>query len=140
MRTRPFIIATFAVITSACSQQDKRPRVNEDSVVGLWISDTLIGTDAARRLYRLRMARGGMAELSSAVVGSAPVVERGTWDGADSLVRVVVRGASTASRPSSILLAVRGTRLGMVSFDTTAWGPRGLTLYRQAGPADSATP
>lgn len=132
MRIRLVIIAALAIVATACSQQDKRPRVKEDSVVGLWISDTLTGSDAAKRLYRLRMARGGMAELSSAVVGSTPVVERGTWDGADSLVRVVVRGTNTASRPTSMLLAVRGSALGMVSFDTTAWGPQGLTLYRQA--------
>ena len=58
-------------------------------------------------------------------------IERGTWDGADSLLRVVVRGDGTGVRPTSILLAIRGNALALVQFDTTAWGVRGLTLYRR---------
>lgn len=141
MRSRHLSCCALAIaianVATACSQQDKKPRVREDAVVGTWASDTLTGADAASRRYELRITRGGRAELTSEVVGSTPVTERGTWDGADSLVRVVVRGERTASRATSILLAVRGDALGMVDFDTTAWGTQGLTLRRQAAVPDS---
>ena len=124
----------LAVIASGCSQQDKKPRLPERAVVGVWISDTLAAADGVGRVYRLRMDEKGMAEFVSTIVGRDSVAERGTWDGADSLVRVVVRGEATASRPTSLLLAIRGRReLGLVRYDTTAWGSRGLTLYRQPG-------
>lgn len=131
----PLVI--LVAVVASCSQQDKKPRVPERAVVGTWISDTLTGPDAALRRYALRIAPGGMAELTSEVVGSTPVTERGTWDGADSLLRVVVRGEATASRATSLLLAVRGTALGLVDFDTTAWGAQGLTLRKQGTQPDS---
>ncbi len=124
-------------MTGACSQQDKKPRLPESAVVGSWVSDTLPAADAARRVYRLTMDEQGMAEFASTVVGKGTVTERGTWDGADSLVRVVVRGEGTANRPTSLLLAIRGrAELGLVQFDTAAWGSQGLRLYRQR--SDSA--
>jgi hypothetical protein len=131
MPPRLILIAALAATVTACSQQDKKPRLANSAVVGLWRSDTLAGTDSAGRVYSLRMTPDGMAEFTSDVVGTSGKVERGTWDGADSLVRVVVRGEATAARPTSILLAIRRNALGLVQFDTTAWGPAGLTLYRR---------
>ncbi len=101
----------------------------ESGVVGMWMSDTMRAPDAARR-YSLRINSGGMAEFTSQYIGRTTIVERGTWDGADSLVRVVVRRENSTGRPTSMLLALRGKALGLVEFDTTAWGPHGLTLYR----------
>jgi hypothetical protein len=128
----------IAVMATGCSQQDKKPRLPERAVVGLWVSDTLPAADGSRQVYRLRMEDKGMAEFVSTVVGGTELREGGTWDGADSLVRVVVRAEGTASRPTSLLLAIRGQReLGLVRYDTTAWGTRGLTLYRQRTASDS---
>lgn len=132
MHVRLILCAALAATAAACSQQDKKPRLAERAVVGTWRSDTLDAADgAARRVYQLRMTPSGMAELTSELVGKRTTIERGTWDGADSLVRVVVRGEATASRPTSILLAIRGSAIGLVQFDTTAWGAAGLTLYRR---------
>jgi len=140
MHFRTLLIAASAVSAAACSQQDKKPRLRESAVVGTWRSDTLAATDAPGRVYQLSMTPGGMAELVSESVGRPPIAERGTWDGADSLVRVVVRGTNTASRPTSILLAIRGNQLGLVQFDTTAWGPNGLTFYRRGDSTSTPQP
>lgn len=139
MHPRRLGITALALLAGACSQQDKKPRLAESAVVGTWISDTLRGADSTARVYRLRMDDQGMAEFASTAVGVRTTTERGTWDGADSLVRVVVRGEGTASRRTSLLLAIRGrAELGLVQFDTTAWGEQGLRLYRQR--TDSAAP
>jgi hypothetical protein len=127
LRTAVLIVA---MALAACSTRDKKPRLPVDAVVGTWASDTM-RTDSAARLYRLRMSNDGMAEFTSEFIGRAPMAERGTWDGADSLVRVVVRGDGTGARPTSILFAIRGNSLGLVAFDTVAWGPSGLTLRRR---------
>lgn len=140
MRLRTLLIAASALSAAACSQQDKKPRLRESAVVGTWRSDTLPNTNPPGRIYQLSMTPSGMAELVSEDIGKPPVAERGTWDGADSLVRVVVRGTNTASRPTSILLAIRGNQLGLVEFDTTAWGPNGLTLYRRSDSTSAARP
>lgn len=140
MSHRTFLLACLAFAATACSQQDKKPRLPEQAVVGTWASDTLPAADGVGRVYRLRMDAKGMAEFASGVMGKGVITERGTWDGADSLVRVVVRGESTASRPTSLLLAIRGrSELGLVRYDTAAWGARGLTLYRQASDSISGT-
>jgi hypothetical protein len=132
MSFRTLAAMLIAVMATGCSQQDKKPRLPERAVVGLWVSDTLAATDGTRQIYRLRMEDKGMAEFITTVVGGRALREGGTWDGADSLVRVVVRAEGTASRPTSMLFAIRGQReLGLVRYDTTAWGARGLTLYRQ---------
>jgi len=136
-RLSMILLAGFA---AACSQQDKKPRLALSAVVGLWQSDTLRAADASARVYRLRMTGDGMAEFVSEFVGKATTAERGTWDGADSLVRVVVRAEGTASRPTSILLAMRGKALGLTQFDTTAWGPNGLTLYRTTSAPQTPAP
>ena len=130
MHSRLTIVAALALALSACTTQGKKPRLPERAVVGTWRSDTLRRADAAR-LYQLQIASGGMAEFTSELIGRSTMIERGTWDGADSLVRVVVRGDGTGTRPTSILLAIRGTSLGLVEFDTTAWGVQGLTLHRR---------
>ena len=123
---------SFAILLSAaaCSQQDKKPRLDQAVVTGTWASDTLPTSEGPRRLYRLQIDSGGMAEFVTASIGSDSLVQRGTWDGADSLLRVVVRATGTAARPASLLLAIRGNRLGLVQFDSTQWGS-GLTLYRR---------
>jgi hypothetical protein len=131
MYTYRWILCAVLFTLGACSQQDKKPRLAERAVVGLWSSDSMPSPDASVRRYQLRMSADGMAEFVSEVIGAAAITERGTWDGADSLVRVVVRGAATGSRPSSILLAMRADTLALVQFDTTAWGRRGLTLRRR---------
>jgi hypothetical protein len=141
MSHRTLLALLLAATATGCSQQDKKPRLAERAVVGTWISDTLPAADGIGRVYRLRMDEKGMAEFVSTAVGRDGLTERGTWDGADSLVRVVVRGAATASRPTSLLLAIRGQReLGLVRYDTTAWGERGLTLYRQRSDGGSGAP
>ncbi|MDZ7632829.1 MAG: hypothetical protein U5K74_16190 [Gemmatimonadaceae bacterium] len=127
----PILFTALALCAAACSQQDKKPRLAEAAVVGLWRSDTLPAADAGGRIYRLEMLSGGTAEFTTEFVGKSTITERGTWDGADSLVRIVVRGSATASRPTSLLLAIRGNALGLVQFDTTLWGPAGLTLTRR---------
>jgi hypothetical protein len=132
MKLRPMFSAVAVVLAlAACSQQDKKPRLAQTAVVGLWGSDSVAGAGAATSLYTLRMKPDGLAEFTTQTAGKPPVTERGTWDGADSLVRVVVRGEGTASRPTSLLMAIRGNVLGLVQFDTTAWGPAGLTLTRR---------
>ena len=132
-----FVITLLAFAAPGCSQQDKKPRLPLQAVVGSWASDTLPDADGAKRVYRLQMDSQGMAEFVSTAVGGAASSERGTWDGADSLIRVLVRGKGTASRRTSLLLAIRGRgELGLVRFDSTAWGARGMTLYRQT--ADSS--
>jgi hypothetical protein len=130
MYLRIFVLTALATSVTACSQQGKKPRLPERAVVGMWRSDTITARGGTGRVYQLRMASGGMAEFTTESAGVRATVERGTWDGADSLVRVVVRGEATAARPTSLLLAIRGQSLGLVEFDTTAWGPNGLTLRR----------
>lgn len=137
MHQRLIGVAILVLVAGACSQQDKKPRLAESAVVGTWTSDTLPAADAAGPVYRLQMDSQGMAEFVSASVGAGTITERGTWDGADSLVRVVVRREGSAARPTSMLLAIRGrTELGLVQFDAAAWGRQGLRLFRQR--ADSA--
>lgn len=125
------MLATLFIAAAGCSQQDKKPRLDESSVVGDWRSETAVPAAAAPgRRYTLRIRADGMAELVRFGTGMDSVIERGTWDGADSLLRVVVRSDAPTARPTSILLALRGDRLGLVQFDTTAWGPAGLTFQR----------
>ncbi len=132
MKLRPmFSVVAAAFALAACSLQDKKPRLALSAVVGLWSSDSIAGAGIATTVYLLRMKPDGLAEFTSRAAGGSAVTERGTWDGADSLVRVVVRGEGTASRPTSLLLAMRGKTLGLVQFDTTAWGAAGLTLTRR---------
>ena len=140
MPYRALVVALLALVATGCSQQDKKPRLAEQAVVGLWASDTLVAADGVGRVYRLRMDAAGMAEFASAVIGQTATTERGTWDGADSLIRVVVRGEGNASRPTSLLLAIRGrSELGLVQYDSTAWGARGLTLYRKRTDSTGST-
>jgi len=126
-----FSAVAAALALAACSLQDKKPRLAQSAVVGLWRNDSIAGAGVATASYALRMNPDGLAEFTSRAAGGPAVTERGTWDGADSLVRVVVRGEGTTSRPTSLLLAMRGSTLGLVQFDTTAWGPAGLTLRRR---------
>ena len=130
MTSRLVLAIALATGFAACSTQGKKPRLPEGLVVGTWMSDTMRASGAAR-LYSLQINRGGMAEFTSETIGRNATTERGTWDGADSLVRVFVRSESSTARPTSILLAIRGKTLGLVEYDTAAWGPRGLTLYRR---------
>lgn len=131
MQLRPIALVVLALIATGCNTSEKKDRLPESAVVGTWRSDTLRSADASVRLYQLQMSADGMAEFTSTFVGKSVQTERGTWDGADSLVRVVVRGDATSSRPTSILLSIHKKTLDLVEFDTTAWGPDGLRLYRR---------
>ncbi len=126
-----FSVVAAALTLAGCSLQDKKPRLAQNAVVGLWRSDSIAGATVATAAYALRIDPDGLAEFTSQIAGKPAVTERGTWDGADSLVRVVVRGEGTAIRPMSLLLAIRGQTLALVQFDTTAWGRVGLTLTRR---------
>ncbi len=131
MPLRFIMLATLFLAAAGCSQRDKKPRLNESTVVGDWRSETAAPTaDLQARHYALRLRADGLAELVRFAVGADSVVERGTWDGADSLLRIVVRSDAATARPTSVLLAIRGDRLGLVQFDTTAWGPVGPTFQR----------
>lgn len=132
MQLRPIFHAlVVALAVTACSQRDKKPRLPLGAVVGVWRSDAMPAADASVRVFQLRMEPDGLAEFTSESAGRSTLTERGTWDGADSLVRVVVRRAGTASRATSLLLAIRGNTLGLVGVDTTAFGPAGLILTRR---------
>lgn len=124
MTARRLLLAALALVATACSQQDKKARVPTRIVVGTWRSDTLTVAGAPPRTFRLLVREDGMAELVRRA-GGAPdsTVERGTWDGADSLLRVVVRGEDAAVRATSILLAIRGRdTLAQVQVDSAQWG------------------
>ena len=125
-------VVFLSLLPAACSQQDKKARVPEAAVVGVWESDTLTAGPSAPAAYRLQVRADGMAELvRHAMTGRDSAVQRGTWDGADSLLRVVVRGEAATSRATSILLAVRGSNtLGQVQFDSAQWG-NGLAFHRR---------
>ncbi|MCC7055002.1 MAG: hypothetical protein IT355_17145 [Gemmatimonadaceae bacterium] len=122
MRPRHATLLCIAILSvTACSQRDKKARVQDSAVVGRWESDSVSGAGGSARLARLLIREDGMAELVRVTPGRDSLVERGTWDGADSLLRVVVRTEGTAARATSILLAVRGGTLGLVQFDSTTW-------------------
>jgi hypothetical protein len=131
MQWRSLMRAGALAGLSACSQGEKKPRLPDSAVVGVWQSDPVQSPVGAGRVYELRATTNGLAEFSSALNGADRRVERGTWDGADSLVRIVVRGDATGSRTASLLLARRAGTLALVQFDTTAWGPGGLVLRRR---------
>ena len=131
MHLRPIFAIALALPLTACNTTGKKPRLPQAAVVGAWRSDTIRTVDSSARIYQLRMLPDGMAELTSEVIGQPATKERGTWDGADSLVRVVVRGDNLGRRPTSILLAVRSGALSLTAFDTAAWGPQGMTLRRR---------
>jgi hypothetical protein len=138
MSQRINAIALLLLAATGCSQGDKKPRLKEQAVVGVWANDSAPAADGSVRAYRLRIDASGMAELVTTPRSGQAITERGTWDGADSLVRVIVRDASAPSRASSLLFAIRGrTSLGLVNFDTSAFGPAGLTLTRR--PLDANT-
>lgn len=132
MHPRLILLAALAVGAAACSQQDKKARVPTRAVVGTWRSDTLAVAGAAPRTFRLLVREDGMAELARREAGAGDsLVERGTWDGADSLLRVVVRGEGAGTRATSILLAIRGgNAMAQVEFDSAQWGD-GLVFHRQ---------
>lgn len=126
MHCRPFFIALMAVTSAACSQQDKKPRLPQGAVVGTWRSDTAASADSAIRTYELRTTAQGMAALVATRRGRDSIVARGTWDGADSLLRVVVRLDTGIPRPASILFAIRGAQLAVTSVSGALAGADGL--------------
>jgi hypothetical protein len=105
-----FVLPLVALLGTACSQSGKKPRIPQERVVGTWRSDTLPAADAAGRLYELRIAPSGRADWDATYLGKGTIVERGTWDGADSLVRVVVRRDGVGAR-SSLLFVMRDSAL-----------------------------
>lgn len=126
---RLLLVVTLAL--AACSQRDKKPRLHDAAVVGAWRSDTVTGPDSVRRVFALTVARNGKAEFVRSGIGRDTIVERGTWDGADSLLRVVVQPGDAVKAASSLLFVIHGDELGLVRFDPAVWGPNGLVLVRR---------
>ncbi|MCU0618761.1 MAG: hypothetical protein MUF40_02490 [Gemmatimonadaceae bacterium] len=104
------VLVLAALVCTACSQSGKKPRIPNERVVGTWRSDTLPAADAAGRVHELRIAASGRADWDVTYLGKGTIVERGTWDGADSLVRVVVRRDGVGAR-SSLLFVLRDSAL-----------------------------
>lgn len=127
--SRLALLAVLALVVPACSQKGKKPRIAREKVVGEWRSDTLPAADAPGRVHVLRIDAGGRADFTSTYLGRAPIVERGTWDGADTLVRVVVRRDGTGP-VASMLFRLRDSLL-VLDADTAQWGAAGLQLRRR---------
>jgi hypothetical protein len=132
MHRHRILVVLLLCMATACSQRDKKPRLAQAAVVGTWTSDTTAPeATVAVRAYELRMSSQGMAEFKRLLVSGDSTVERGTWDGADSLIRLVVHRSDSSARSRSLLFAMRpGSTLGLVQFDSTVWGA-GLTLRRK---------
>jgi hypothetical protein len=127
--SRLALLAALALVVPACSQSGKKPRIPRERIVGEWRSDTLPAADAPGRVHVLVIDAGGRADFTSTYLGRAPIVERGTWDGADTLVRVVVRRDGTGPA-ASMLFRLRDTLL-VLDADTAQWGAAGLQLRRR---------
>jgi hypothetical protein len=123
MRVRTIPGALLALTAAACSQQDKKPRLPMDVVVGRWRTASSGGTLPQ---IELRADSGGSAELTVTALGGGRAVARGTWDGADSLVRVVVRMDTGIPRPTSVLFALRGGALAATTVNGPLLGPDAL--------------
>ena len=131
MSRRLIASIVLAYLATGCSQRDKKPRLSDSAVVGDWqTAPDDSSAERAGRRYRLRIRSDGMAEFVRLEQGRDSMIERGTWDGADSLLRVVVRRDGPGARPNSMLLAIRGDRLGLVQSDSAAWGTAGFELRR----------
>lgn len=135
MPLRPILLVALAAITTACSQQDKKPRLPLTAVVGIWRSDPTMLADSIPTVFELRTTAAGMAELVATRVGRDSVSARGTWDGADSLLRVLVRQDTGVPRPTSILFVMRGNALTPQTYAGPTIGPeslaRGMRLVRR---------
>jgi hypothetical protein len=135
MHLRRIFIAALAIAAGACSQQDKKPRLAQRRVVGVWQSDTVSPADGRTSVYELRTSPQGMVAFVVTRPEGDSLVARGTWDGADSLLRVVVRLDTGIPRPTSILFAIRGNVLAATSLSGPALGPdplaTGLLLRRR---------
>ncbi len=123
------VLVLAALVCTACSQSGKKPRIPPEQVVGTWRSDTLPAADAAGRLYELRIAENGRADWDATYLGKGTIVHRGTWDGADTLVRVVVRKDGVGER-ASLLFVMRDGAL-VLRGDTAVYGPDGVRLRRR---------
>ncbi|MCU0618920.1 MAG: copper resistance protein NlpE [Gemmatimonadaceae bacterium] len=127
VRSASLVLAS--VLAAGCAQSGKKPRLPAERVVGDWQSDTLPAADAPGRVYALRIERGGRADFTSTYVGRPVLVQRGTWDGADSLLRLVVRENGTGT-PESLLFVVGDSTL-VLRGDPERWGSEGLVLRRR---------
>ena len=125
-RLRPIVAFLAVALLGACSQQDKKPRLPTAAVVGVWRSEA--GADSAASVFELRTLPDGRAELLAIRNGRDTAAARGTWDGADSLLRVLVRQDSGVPRPTSILFAMRGNALAPTFFNGPTVGPDSLAL------------
>lgn len=123
--------AVLVLALAACAQKGKVPRIDGAKVVGTWRSDALPAADASGRVYELVIADDGRADLSTTYVGKGTIVERGTWDGRDSLVRVVARKDGTGA-PQSYLFTLRPDSTLALAPDTVRFGTAGLVLRRVA--------
>jgi hypothetical protein len=82
---RSVLILLACAALAACSQRDKKPRLAQSRIVGTWrggrVTLTLTTDGMARRIDSMPV---GVAEFA------------GTWDGADSLLRLVLHAADPA--------------------------------------------
>ncbi len=117
MRLRVISAVLLAAAATGCSQQDKKPRLPLGVVVGTWRSVASPPGDTALPQVELRADSSGSAALAVTPAGGTRAVARGTWDGADSLVRVVVRLDTGIPRPTSVLFAIRGNTLAATTID-----------------------
>lgn len=131
MTFRAIPAAVLCIVAAGCSQQDKKPRLPLGAVVGAWRSDAG-QAGVGQPALELRTDSGGRAELTVTPPGGTRVVARGTWDGADSLLRVVVRLDTGIPRPTSVLFAFRGDALAATTVNGPMLGPEavGLVLRR----------
>lgn len=125
-RLRPITALVGVALLGACSQQDKKPRLPTDAVVGVWRSEA--GADPAASTFELRTLPDGRAELLAIRNGRDTAAARGTWDGADSLLRVLVRQDSGLPRPTSILFVMRGNAIAPTLYNGPTVGPDSLAL------------
>ncbi len=125
---RAFSGAVLAVVAAGCSQQDKKPRLPLAAVVGIWRSEVGAVGETMQPAVELRTDSAGRAELAVTRAGGARAVARGTWDGADSLLRVVVQLDTGIPRPTSVLFAFRGGALAATAVNGPMLGPEALGL------------
>jgi hypothetical protein len=84
---RSVLILLACAALAACSQRDKKPRLAQSRIIGTWRGGSVT----------LALTADGMARrIDSTPAGTAELA--GTWDGADSLLRLVLHAAD-AARP-----------------------------------------
>jgi hypothetical protein len=128
MDIRSIAVPLAILLFAGCSQRDKKPRLPLDAVVGTWRSAPDSAGSSTLPIVELRADSGGSAQLTVTAPTGTHRVARGTWDGADSLVRVVVQLDTGIPRPSSLLFAFRGDALAPTAVSGPMLGPDAIGL------------